>query len=483
MSFSNGVTTKKLSVSNLAESSFGDNISVELIPFIVGSASYNFLPANFRQFSSGTGSTSVSDHLFKVSTGATAGSYGAIRSFRSINYAPGEGALVRFGARWPSVVASSESGVGVFNVGDEFSFGYNGTSFGVWHRYGGKPEVRLLTITVGSSGATNATIQINGTSNTVPLTAGTPEFNAREITDYLAANMPGWRFEQRGATVQAQSESDGAKVGAFTFTHASASASWSTVTTGVTKISSHTPQASWNGALISGLDLTKGNTFQIVYQNGFGNAKFYIQDPDSGSFILVHSVKWTNTQTRPNLNNASLHGGLYVFSAGSTSDISVEMAFISGFSTGLIKATRNPRSFASTKNIGTTSTNIFTIRNKGILNGEVNQAEIEPRYLTLANDGLKSAIFEIRSNPVVGGSPNFIPQGATLISDIDTAGTTVSGGNLLATFVVAKGQNISVNIADLEIRIPPTLKVSISARMDSGAAADLSASLSWLEEL
>lgn len=65
-----------------------------------------------------------------------------------------------------------------------------------------------------------------------------------------------------------------------------------------------------------------------------------------------------------------------------------------------------------------------------------------------------------------------------------SAGTgAVTGGVLLASFTVAKGQSIEVNLKEIEIRVPPTLRFVISGRMASGSASDLTAALTWLEDI
>jgi len=104
-------------------------------------------------------------------------------------------------------------------------------------------------------------------------------------------------------------------------------------------------------------------------------------------------------------------------------------------------------------------------------------------FVTFANDGAKSAIFELRGNATIAGFTNFANVGTNLISEVDVAGTTVTGGTLFASFTVAKGQSITVDLKDFNIRLPPTITISVIGYMASGAAADLSASLAWYEDV
>lgn len=469
-------------VAILGTGTFGEMVTVKPESVIKGSAVYNLLSANFRQFSSG-GSVSISNSLIVLSSGTSLGNYGTVQSFRSINHKDGSGALVRFSGLFSQGVAGHWQGAGAITVTSEYSFGFNGADFGIWHRYNGALEVQTLTITGAAAGAENATVTLDGVDYTVPLTAGTTAKNANEVATYLQANATGWDATQNGSMVVISATSDGNKTNAFTFLSSTATGTFSETTTGVTKTSSFIDQSDWSEGVFEGFDPTKGNEYQIRWQNGFGCVYFYIADPDSGVPMLVHILKWSNNNTSPSVQNPSMRLGAYSTNTGGTGAVTVSISYFAGFIEGSRASTRNPRSLSNTKSISTTETNILTIRNRRIYNGVVNQAEIEPRYLTLANDGSKSAIFTLRGNATIAGTTNYSDVANNLISEYDTSGTTVTGGGLLATFAVAKGQSIEINLRELEIRVPPTLVFTISGYMASGAAADLTAALSWLEDV
>ena len=133
-------------VSNLTKTAFGEVSIAANEPFIQATAAYNLIPANFREYSTATGTTGAESGMFKVTTGTSLSGYGAIQSFRALNYKAGEGGLARFTGVFESSAANSWQGVGLVNLGDELSFGFNGLEFGTWHRYGGVAEVRTLTI-------------------------------------------------------------------------------------------------------------------------------------------------------------------------------------------------------------------------------------------------------------------------------------------------------------------------------------------------
>ena len=403
-------------------SAYGEQTVSQLKLIVQGQAYYRFIPSNFRSFTGGTGTSDASTGVLKVTSGTTVFGYGTIQSFRSLNYSAG--------------------------------------------------------------GSENATVTVNGVAYTVPLTSGTVQKNAKEIADYLTANATLFNAEQLNDTVVVSFTSDGDKASTFSFTSSTATASFAETTAGVAKTFNHIPQSEFNGELFTGFDPSKGNVYQIIYQNGYGDMSFFVENPSTNRMQLMHRIKWSNNSTTENLTNPSLRPGVYAYSVGGTTSTTVEMPYIAGFAEGSKTQTRNTRAYSSTKSIGTTLTNIFTIRNKRIYQGRINQAEIEPKTLTLANDGSKSAIFEIRGNPTVAGNTNFQDIGTNLISEIDTAGTTVSSdGRLLFSIVLSKGSSAIVDLAKLNIIQPATLRLVVAAKMASGASSDLTASLNWLEDL
>ena len=486
-------------MSNVHVNNLGDTLVAESVPTVSGDAVYGFIPSNFRTFLAGTGTATTEDNKFKVTSGTSLGDYGVIRSFRSVNYKTGQGASFRMNGYFGTPLASTWSGLGAVNLGDELSFGYNQLNFGIWHRFGGHAEVRDLQVTGAAGGSESATVEINGTEYTVPLTSGTVQDNAREIAEYLDSNATGLEAEQIDDIVRVDFTSDGAKSGDYTFTSSTATATWSQVTAGVfgtdefypmddgvaeeTDAFGVTTKSKWNGDTIQGFDPSKGQNYLISFNNGFGNIEFFIET-NNGIYKKVHTIEWANRKTQTNVVNPSLRLAVYATSIGATSPITVYSSGMSGFIYGPVQKTRNPRAFANTKSIATTLTNIFTIRNSRTYNGFANQVEIEPVFLTLANDGTKTAEFQLRGNATVAGDTNFQEVGTNLISQVDTAGTTVTeNGRLLAEFVVAKASSITVDLTKFMIRQPPSLRLVIAGKMVSGSSSDLTAALTWYEDI
>lgn len=471
-----------------AYTAFGENSVAENYPFIQAAFNYNFLPSNFRAFTATGGSTTVADGMAQVSTGTSVGGYGAIQSFRSINYKPGEGGLLRFTALFTEGVANSWQGAGAISIGGELSFGYNGTDFGVWRRYGGLAEVRTITVSVAAGGAETLTLTLNGTAYSIPLTAGTTAHNAYEICDWLndTANQSAWKADNIDSTVIVSAQSDGAKSGSYSYSSSgSSTGSIAQNTAGVTKTSEHTPQSQWNGRPVSWLDPTKGNVYQISYQYlGFGAIKFFVEDPETGAFLLVHTIRYSNANTTPSLGNPSLRLGMYCVSLGSTTNLTVKSASMAGFTQGKRQNTRNPRAEVNTQSIGSSAfTSILSIRNRRTYNNYYNQVEIEPEILTISAEGSKDVQIEIRASERPAVDLQYTNVGTNLVSDYATSAVTFTGGTLLAAFTVPAGGSETFNLSDLKIRIPPGLHFIISGKRASGSANDVTAALTWYEDV
>jgi hypothetical protein len=468
------------------ESAFGDQVIVTNRPFIQALPSYNFIPSNFREFTATGGSTGVESRKFKVSTGTSVGGYGAIQSFRSLNYKAGEGGLARFSGYFPSPVALTWTGIGMISIGDELSFGHNGTAFGIWHRYGGLAEARTITVTGAAGGSENLTLTLNSVAYTIPLTSGTVQHNAYEIEAWLnnSANQSVWVADQVDDTVVISSLSDGAKAGTYTYSSSTSTGSIAQDTAGLTKTSVHIPQTTWNQNTLSTLDPTKGNVYQIEYQDLlFGDALFYIEDNSTGKMELVHVLRYANTSTTPSLGNPSLKAGMYTASTGSTTDTSVYCGGWGLFMQGEEGRTRNPRAVINTQSIGTSFTSILTLRNRRTYNGYANQVEIQPAALSIAAEGSKNIEVELRSAANTQVEHNFQSVGNNLVSDVDTSSVTVSVGRLLAAYTVAGGSSVIIDLDKLRIRLPPSLKFVVQAKRASGSSADVTASLTYYEDV
>jgi hypothetical protein len=464
----------------LLKSAFNELVVSNNVPVIQNTAEYGLIPSNFREYTSFTGTTGIEAQMFKVTTGTTVYGYGAIQSFRSINNSAGQGALERFSGLFESNVANSWSGIGLLSISDELSFGYNGVDFGIWYRKGGVPEVQTITVTAPASGATNLTLTLNSVAYVIPLTAGTTAFNAYEIEAWLNANQSVWVADQIDNTVIISAQSDGAKAGTYTYSHATSTGSIAQNKAGITKTSTHIVQADWSNDIMSSLDPTKINNYAINYGNG--NFKFFIETAE-GVYIKVHTIDFLNANTTVELTNQSLRVGMYVASVGSTIDIAVKCSRFSAFIQGESEKTRNPRSVKHTQTVTTSFTNILSLRNRRTYNYFYNQVDVSPVNISFSSESTKNVEIEIRTNSSFGAATNYTNVGNNLVTDIDTTANTTSGGRLLSSFTLSGGDSKDIDLTPFKIVLPPSLALTITARVTSGSSSVVTSTLTYYEDL
>lgn len=471
-------------------SAFGESNTISDVAYIEGSATYGLVPANFREFTANNGTTGTEGRLFKVTTSTTSGGYGAIQSFRGVPHRAGKGVIGRFSGYFSTNAASSWQGIGFISIGEEMSFGYNGTSFGIWHRYGGLPEVRTITVTGGAGADTDLTLTLNSVAYTIPITTGSVQHNAYEIAAWLndSTNQTVWTADQIDDTVIISALSDGAKSGTYTFSHATATGTIAQNTAGVTKTSDHVAQASWNGtAPFSGFDPSNGNLYQITYQNmGFGEIIYSIMNPETGRFIDVHKEKIPNEGTTLGVPNPSMRCGFYCVSLGSTTDLSVYVSSVSAAVEGISNRTRNPRSYSVTQNVTVTGERTaMTLRNRKTYNYYNNQVEVAPLIVSASNETTRAAVIRVRAIADLGIEQNFQSVGSDLVIDVDTTQTAFSSGTILASRTLAPGGSVTIDLQALQVSLPPSLNlvVTIDRVETGGSSTEFPTTTTWYEDL
>jgi len=219
---------------DLPLASFGEVRTSELTPVIQATAIYG-LSGKMRTSVSGAGAAASynSQNEFTVASGTSSTGTATIFSKSSIPFRPGQGTVCMFSARFSTPVASTVQFAGMTNATDGVVIGYSGTTFGLFYRRHGSQEIQRIEVTGAAGAATNATITINGTAYTVPLTVTTVAGNAAEIAASLTTQIPSWIFNQVGAYVYARSLVSAVFAGAFSFTHATATATFTQVAAGV----------------------------------------------------------------------------------------------------------------------------------------------------------------------------------------------------------------------------------------------------------
>jgi hypothetical protein len=256
-----------------------------------------------------------------------------------------------------------------------------------------------------------------------------------------------------------------------------------------------TAQADWNGDSSFTFDPAKGVPMMIVYPYlGYGNIRFYVQNPATSLWVLVHTIRYANSSAAVQITNPSLSFYAQALNAGNNTNLTIHIGSVGVFIDG-------PRSFLgpqfatdNSKATVTTETNLFTLRSATTINGVPNRGLVRVRQISVLTDSNNGyATFRIRKGTALGGSPSFAAVsgttadgGVTLTSaqssvSRDTAGTTTTGGDVIWNTVLFNDGSGVIDLTSQDIWIGPgeTLTVSGAAT----ASATLAAAVNWSEDV
>lgn len=259
-----------------------------------------------------------------------------------------------------------------------------------------------------------------------------------------------------------------------------------------------------NGSGSSGIILNPlmGNIYRIQYHwLGFGVVKFYIQDPNNGEWILVHSLKLLNNQVSPMITNGSsqLFASVYT-SNGATSDITLKTASMAGMIQGKTTITTNSRfGYDASTTTGffrsaSSALNLFTLGNRleYPTGGLINQTMIYPDTLSLYNNSGQTVYFYLYrnvSNLFTYTNIDTTTSVAEVYLSTTSSGDLITGGTLLDFFIVPNNsEGLIIDLSSLQIQLAPGETLTIAAAKTVGGFLNLStvnvyASLSWTEGL
>ena len=433
-----------------------------------------------------TGGSADNDaNMFRCQSGTSVGGYGVVRSKETLNYRAGQGVEAMLTASFTTGIANSLQFAGMFSLTETLAFGYDGADFSVIHEYNGQAEIQLITIT----GAGTCTVTLDSTASSgITVTNSSVQENAREITDGLKADAlaSSWRFEQVDDKVFCIAKSVGNKTGTMSVS-GGVTATIIEDLQGVTKTSNNTTQSSWNGVTpFTGFDPTQLNIYKIRFGYlGIANIDFFLYNPTTGIFDLVHSIEWANANTVPHLGNPNLKIGWTSASLGSSgTNLTVKGASGSIFLEGDEVIKNNTfADVATVASVAGTLTNLITIKNRIVYGDHYNLGKAFPLLVSIDNEHNKGLIVEVFRNADVAGVVNYQYEdefNSIIVSD--KAGTTVTNGTLIDAFVVAANSSEVVDLTQLKTEILPDDTFTISAKTVSGTATNTTVGITWKEE-
>jgi len=237
------------------------------------------------------------------------------------------------------------------------------------------------------------------------------------------------------------------------------------------------------------LDTTKLNVFQIRFQYlGAGAIEFEVEDPELGTFVRFHTIRFANTNTVPSVYNPNFHATYWANNGGTATNVSVASAsygyFIEGHTE--FEELHQPTASSGTKELTsvTTESQLFTIRNKSSYASKTNFIDVLLQAFSVsveasAANNLGTA--RVVLNATLGGSPSYADISTTdSVIELDTASTTVTGGTELVSVELAgKNDKAILDVSRYQIIMAPndTLTIAVS----SANSATFRGSMVWKE--
>lgn len=428
-----------------------------------------------------------------IASGTNAAGYARLFARRVIRYRPGQGSLIRLTGRFDTAIVGNRQLIGVYNVVAGYRFGYVDDVFGILHTSTAGVEIQALTVTVAPAAGGNVTITLDGgPAVTAAVTAsGNTSITAFEISqsDYSQASG-GWDALAIGNVVYFVRRIAGpASPSTFNAGATGTAAAFTIPTPGVAATEAFIPQASWNtdkfnGTGPSGVTLNpqRGNVYAIQFQYlGYGDAFFYIENPNTGRFSLCHTIQNANSRTSTVLRNPAGYLTWESANTGGTTSVALRTASGAAFTEGMT-AYLGPRFGQDiTKTAGAgVLTPLLSLRATRVFQNQSSTTQIRLDRLSVAADGTKSVEIRFYRNATLTAAQFSRINANQSAADFDTAATAASGGTLLYALTVSKTGNLSEDLTSLDIVLDAGDTLTITAL--SVNASDVTVSLAWVED-
>jgi hypothetical protein len=325
-------------------STFGEVLTATLTPVAQGDFVFNVNDQIFndRQFAGGT--LTVSDGMAVLDSGTDPSGSAVVQLRRGLKYKPGQGSLMRATALFSTPNSGNAQFIGMGSAECGYFIGYFGTNFGILHSEDGQREIRKLTVTTGA-GTGNCTVTLDGDSISVPITGGSsPEQTAYQLSiqDYSNVGNGGWLADAVSGSVYFVSARADSMGGSYSVSGNGIVGTFTQTKAGIAQTNTFIASGSFNVDNLDGtgpsrmtLNPQRGNVFQIGFQYlGFGNSKFYVEDPETGRPYQFHEIKNANSRTTPVLKNPNVSVLATSANIGGTTPTQLKTVSMAGYVEG-----------------------------------------------------------------------------------------------------------------------------------------------------
>ena len=486
---------------------FGDLRTAELHPQFQGSFEYTVDNTDIIEQSTVNGGTvTQASGMGIVTTSTTTASSAMISSKRHARYKAGLGGLLRFTALFTLPVSATEQYSGLIDeMGSDTASG-------------------TVTLTGGGAGSVDGI-----TVDSIEIMSGAESFDtdltetARNVVTNINANTssPNYSATSLGVIITITSDVRGTTPNGFVVT-----SSTSTITTTDANLSGGTSgvafkngysvgydgttfgfhrfqnnskttvaQANWDdpmdgtGASGMTLDQTKLNVYAIQYQYlGAGVIRLFIESDTTGLFALVNTIDYANANTEPSTHNPNFHYHMHVANKGTTSNLIMKSSSYAYFVEGNTQyiELHQPINASGEVSLDSISSEvaILTIRNKSAYVSKTNFIDIFMEKVTGSIEASSTnnlGNIRLVLNASLGGTPSYSDINTSdSVVDIDTSGTTVTGGKELFSVPLAGKNDSFINeLVVHKIIIAPGETLTVAGT--STNTATINSSLLWKE--
>lgn len=477
-------------------SAFGEIITTNLKSSFNASFVYDELNPNlWDTFTDFGGVVSSANSLCNLDITNSLYSYAVIRSKKRVHYKAGLSSGCRFTCLFNNGVNLMYQATGIATSGNGYQIGVNGNRFGVLRAYGGKSEIRVLTITGASSASETANVELNGITVNVNLTnaGGDVKFTAYELgkADYSSARFYAYSVDDK---VIFSSVDVGAKNNAYSFSSGTATGTIAQTTAGTAKTNDWTYQEDFNYDKLDGtgksgmeIDITRGNVYQIEFQwLGFGAITFSVEDPNTGEFIKFHQIKYANNNTNVSTDIPSFPFEASLASLGSTTSATNYLGSVQLFTNEDNGKNLLSYSKSSLKTVSASSTtNLLYLLNPRSFRGYNSQVLMRIKKIGLATDLGKLGSVKLILNPATVSASTtadyknnqFVDDGSS-VAIFDTTSSTYTGGTVVLNISMGKTDSI---ILQEDIDLEPTESLLFVITTTTGGGGDAEVSVVWEE--
>lgn len=479
---------------------FGELSIAELTPVAQGDFVYNINTQIFSISSFAAGAQAIAqDGMCNLSSGTDASGSATVQLRRGLKYKSGQGSLMRATALFDAPSAGNAQFIGAGNSECGYFIGYFGDYFGILHQANNKREIRKLTVTTAAI-VGNVIITLDGTSISVPVNSTTTYGAAYQISKALYNNLPlgGWLTDVVGSDVYFLTARSRVANGTYSAIFGgSPIGTFSPIQAGIQNTPDFIPSGSFSIDKMDGsgpsamvLNPQHGNVYQIGFQYlGFGNAKFYAEDPNTGKLHQFHEIKNANNRTFPVLNNPNVSVLATSANIGGTTSKVLKTASMAAFVEG--RNLKLDPKYSATWDYSINSATyvpIGLLKTNRVHNLRSSFGEFDLLRINLSNEvNNKTVTVGLFIRPQISGPVNYIDIFATqsIVSKatLDPAINTITN---LATnppfyeIVCSPQSSIVENLEVLDFVFGPGVEVLVAIKSTAAAAGSIS--VGWYEQ-